>query len=186
MNVWLLEKDEETGNYNAVRAEFFDNLLVYSGTSIRIKGSQGIAVHTTLNTGVWNSLVNKGYHGYQVLEAGLLVSVLTNGGVTDPVVGDAGVIKGVSYSWNGNMRSINNEGNTSYYMNTIVFGDDLSKTKWELACRPYIRMIDSNNKEVYLYGGTLVRSIRSVAQQIQSIYKDDAKVSEFIQRILEE
>lgn len=185
MDVWLLEKDEDTGNYNAVRADFLDNLLVYSGTSIRIKGNQGIAVHTTLNTAVWNQLVNGGYHGYQVEEAGLLVSVLTNGGVSDPVLGDPGVIKGVSYERTGSMKSINPNGDTSYYMNTIVFGTDLSKTKWDLACRPYIRLTNADGEEVILYGGTLVRSVRSVAKQIESIYKNDATISKFIQTILD-
>ena len=185
MDVWLLEKDEDTGNYNAVRADFLDNLLVYSGTSIRIKGNQGIAVHTTLNTAVWNQLVSGGYHGYQVEEAGLLVSVLTNGGVSDPVLGDPGVIKGVSYERTGSMKSINPNGDTSYYMNTIVFGTDLSKTKWDLACRPYIRLTNADGEEVILYGGTLVRSVRSVAKQIESIYKNDATISKFIQTILD-
>ena len=185
MEVWLLDENKETGGYNAVRADFLDDLLIYSGTSIRIKGNQGIAVHTTLNTAIWNQLIGGAYHGYRVEEAGLLVSVLSTGGVSDPVYGESGVIKGVSYERNGSMKSINPNGDTSYYMNTIVFGTDLSKTKWDLACRPFIRLTDSDGEEVILYGGTLVRSVRSVAQQIKSMYQNDATISKFIQTILD-
>ena len=182
MKVWILAQDSRTGLVTAERASFLDNLMTYSGTSIRLKGNQGIAIHTDISSGTWNSLVSGNYHGYAVQEAGLLVTKIFEN--ETPTYGGTGVIKGMAYDRGGSIRSVNPDGGRCYYMNTLVFGNDMEKTKWSLACRPYMILKDFGGNAITLYGGILVRSVRSVAQQIQPMYMNDKAVSDFIKKIL--
>lgn len=161
MQIYSVEKDDQ-GQTVVVPVAELDNLLQYSGCSIRINGKPGIRMITSLTKEAKAALTKAGLAGYTLEEYGTVVAwskeldgplTLSTGssnyayrkGVSDPVFA--------------------NVGNLTQYTNVLVW-DSLPDEKYamDIAMRPYI-ILSKDGETVTLYGGTVSRSIGYVAQQ---------------------
>ena len=161
MQIYSVEKDDQ-GQTVVVPVAELDNLLQYSGCSIRINGKPGIRMITSLTKEAKAALTKAGLAGYTLEEYGTVVAwskeldgplTLSTGssnyayrkGVSDPVFA--------------------NVGDRTQYTNVLVW-DSLPDEKYakDIAMRPYI-ILSKDGETVTLYGGTVSRSIGYVAQQ---------------------
>ena len=72
MKVWTLTN--ENGKYTPVRQTDFDDILRYSGMSIRVAGKQGIQMITSVDLARKNSLISENLAGYTLKEYGTVVA----------------------------------------------------------------------------------------------------------------
>ena len=162
MQIYSVEKDDQ-GQTVVVPVAELDNLLQYSGCSIRINGKPGIRMITSLTKQAKAALKKGELAGYTLEEYGTVVAwskelgdkplTLSTGssnyayrkGVSDPVFA--------------------NVGDRTQYTNVLVW-DSLPDEKYakDIAMRPYI-ILSKDGETVTLYGGTVSRSIGYVAQQ---------------------
>lgn len=81
MQVWALDKNAD-GSYIPEKLEELDNILQYSGSSIRITGNKGIRMITSIEQNKKRDLTSGGLAGYKLLEYGTVLawsSVLADG-----------------------------------------------------------------------------------------------------------
>ena len=184
MTVWILHQNNSTGAITSERASYFDNLLNYNGTAIRLTGNQGIRIKTAINENVRNALIGGNYHGYTVQEYGTIVA--WNDSNSNPTYGGSGVMTGRAYVRGGIDSMIEMKNGNRIYANVLVFkATEMEKTVRRLAVRPYIILTDSNGTQVILYGGVLVRSIYSVALQAQNAFAPGTSGYKFIHNIID-
>ena len=141
-----------------------ENLLQYSGCSIRINGKPGIRMITSL-TKEAKELLKKGkLAGYTLEEYGTVAQWSKNlsGQPLTLSTGNSNYAykKGVSDPIFANV------GNLTQYTNVLVW-DSLpdAQLAQDILMRPYIILSNEDGETVTLYGGTVSRSIGYVAQQ---------------------
>ena len=147
-----------------------DNLLQYSGASIRITGKKGIRMITSLNKETKNALTGKGLAGFKLLEYGTALCFASE--IQD---GDALVLgrdftrsnyaykKGVADPVFASTKDL------IQYTNVLV-GFSLDQCKDDIAMRPYIILEDAAGNQITLYGGTIYRSIGYIAYQNRTVF----------------
>lgn len=163
MKVWTLKN--ENGFYTATRDYELDNILKYSGTSIRVTGKQGIRMITSIDKSKKDSLTSDGLAGYTLKEYGTVVawaSQLENGNPL--VLGQPYVMSNYAYKKGIADPVFAYDGNLMQYTNVLV-GFSLDQCKDDLAMRPYMILTDTAGKDITLYGGIVQRSIGYIAQQ---------------------
>lgn len=162
MQIYSVEKDDQ-GQTVVVPVAELDNLLQYSGCSIRITGKPGIRMITSL-TKEAKELLKKGeLAGYTLEEYGTVV-VWDNGSGDQPLTLSTGK-SNYAYRKGVSDPVFANVGNLTQYTNVLVW-DSLPDEKYamDIAMRPYI-ILSKDGETVTLYGGTVSRSIGYVAQQ---------------------
>jgi len=163
MKVWTLSNTD--GIYTTVRIEELDNILQYSGTSIRVTGKQGIRMITSIDKNKKNSLISDGLAGYTLKEYGSVVawaSQLENGNPL--VLGQSYAMSNYAYKKGVADPVFAYNGNLMQYTNVLV-GFSLDQCKNDLAMRPYMILTDAEGNEITLYGGVVQRSIGYIAAQ---------------------
>ena len=66
MQVWALSKNAD-GSYTPEKVEELNNILQYSGSSIRITGKKGIRMITSIEQNKKNDLINSNITYYQII-----------------------------------------------------------------------------------------------------------------------
>lgn len=140
-----------------------ENLLQYSGCSIRINGKPGIRMITSL-TKEAKELLKKGeLAGYTLEEYGTVAQWSKNLG-GQPLTLSTG---NSNYAYKKGVSDpvFANVGNLTQYTNVLVW-DSLpdAQLAQDILMRPYI-ILSKDGETVTLYGGTVSRSIGYVAQQ---------------------
>ena len=163
-----------------------NNLLRYSGCSIRITGKPGIRMITSLTKEAKAALKKGKLAGYTLEEYGTVAvwsSDLDNQpltlktkksrsnyaykrGVSDPVFANVGAL--------------------TQYTNVLVW-DSLEAKKYDedIVMRPYIKLINKAGETVVLYGGTVSRSIGYVAQQNANTFSKGTAGYKYVHDIID-
>lgn len=162
MQIYSVEKDDQ-GQTVVVPVAELDNLLQYSGCSIRINGKPGIRMITSLTKEAKAALTKAGLAGYTLEEYGTVVAWSKELG-NNPLTLSTG---SSNYAYRKGVSDpvFANVGDRTQYTNVLVW-DSLPDEKYamDIAMRPYI-ILSKDGETVTLYGGTVSRSIGYVAQQ---------------------
>ena len=161
-----------------------DNLLQYSGSSIRITGKKGIRMITSINQATRNALTGSGLAGFTLLEYGTALcrsSVLEGGAPL--VLGTAGVKSNYAYLKDVADPVFKYTGGLIQYTNVLVgFSDE--DCKEDIAMRPYIKLQDESGEVVTIYGGTVYRSIGYIAYQNRNAFKPGSEAYNYVWNII--
>ena len=163
------------------KIDALDDLLRYSGCSIRITGKRGIRMITSLTKDNKAAMKKEGLDGFTLEEYGTVLQwtqtlggqslTLETGkhnyaykrGVADPVFA--------------------NSGNLTQYTNVLV-GFTLDQCANDIVMRPYIILKDVEGQTVTLYGGTVTRSIGYIAYQNRATFNPGTAAYEYVWNII--
>ena len=176
-----------TGGDTGFKAEHIpelDNLLQYSGSSIRITGKKGIRMITSLTKGNKAALTGKGLGGYKLLEYGTALCWASEIAAGDALVlGRPFTRSNYAYKKGVADPVFATSGNLIQYTNVLV-GFTNDQCKDDIAMRPYIILEDAQGNQVTLYGGTIYRSIGYIAYQNRSVFKPGTGSYKFVWDII--
>ena len=182
MEVYLLYNDN--GTAKAKRIPEFDDLLRYSGCSIRITGNKGIRMITSVDGALKASLINDSVAGYTLEEYGTLLcfsSEMVNGSLC---LEDSYARHNYAYSRAAGTDPVfKYVGSTIQYTNVLV-GFDLKQCADDIAMRPYIVLSDESGNRFTIYGGIVQRSIGYIAYQNRSAFASDDPAYDYIWDII--
>ena len=182
MKVYRLSCDEANRTYTSEEIGALDDLLKYSGFSIRITGVPGIRMITSVRESLKKYLIDTGIEGYKLTEYGTLVqweNELNGAALTFETCGDryaAAYKQGVSDPVFGR------DGEYLMYTNVFVGFTD-AQCAQELVMRPYMKL-NNGEDEMVLYGGTLQRSIGFIALQNKDKFVPGSTAYEYIWRLI--
>ena len=182
MQAWRAETTEAGTTLTHIPE--LDNLLIYSGCSIRLSGTKGIRMITSLTDSAKAALTGAGLAGYTLEEYGTLVCWASDVANPNELTLDKGYArsnyayrKGVSDPVFANINGL------TQYTNVLV-GFSLEDCKKEMVMRPYIKLLDAQGNPVVLYGGTVQRSIGYIAKQNENTYKPGTEGYNYIHEII--
>jgi hypothetical protein len=161
-----------------------DNLLQYSGSSIRITGKKGIRMITSIEKNKKSALTGKGLAGYTLVEYGTTLCF-----ANEIPEGD-GLVLGRSYA-RSNYAYKKNVADPVFattkdlvqYTNVLV-GFSLDQCKDDIAMRPYIILKNANGEQFTLYGGTIYRSIGYIAYQNRNVFQPKTASYNYVWEII--
>ena len=182
MKVWMLTF--RNGSYTAEYIPEFDNLLQYSGSSIRIAGKKGIRMITSINKDTKAALTDKGIQGYTLVEYGTLL------GWASDLDKENALVLGKSYSKSNYAYKkgvadpvFATTADLVQYTNVLVgFSNDQCKS--DIAMRPYIILQNEAGEQITLYGGVIYRSIGYIAYQNRTVFNPDTNAYNFVWEII--
>lgn len=169
MKVWTLEYTD--GLYTATYQPDFDNILRYSGMSIRVTGKKGIRMITSIEKDKKKAMVSGGLEGYTLKEYGTVVAWASQVDESNPLVLGKPYAKS-NYAYKKGVADpvFAYDGDLMQYTNVLVnFSDEQCKN--ELALRPYMILKDANGKTLTIYGGIVYRSIGYIAYQNRDVFE---------------
>ena len=181
MRVWLLSY--ENGAYVATYVPEFDNLLQYSGMSIRVTGNKGIRMITSLDKANREKLIQGTLAGFELVEYGTAVAWaqhLDQG--YDLVLGSKATMSNYAYKRGEADPIFKDTGDLIQYTNVLV-GFTMEQCKPDLAMRPYI-ILEKDGKQITLYGGIVERSIGYIAYQNRDSFGNDTEAYEYVWEII--
>ena len=182
MKVWILEF--ENGAYSATYVKEFDNLLQYSGSSIRIVGKKGIRMITSLTKDNKNALIGKGLAGFTLQEYGTALCFASEIQEGDALIlGREFTRSNYAYKKDVNDPVFASPGNLIQYTNVLV-GFTQDQCKEDIAMRPYIILKDGQGNQITLYGGTIYRSIGYIAYQNRTVFQPKTNAYDFVWEII--
>ena len=175
--------DDGTGKKAEEIVEFQD-LLQYSGSSIRITGNQGIRMITSMEKSKKDARTGAGLAGYTLVEYGtaLCWSSDLEGGRSlilgqDYTRSNYAYRKGVAdpvFAYSGSLVQ---------YTNVLV-GFTNDQCRDDIAMRSYIILEDAEGDQVTLYGGTVHRSIGYIAYQNRAAFAPGSAAYEYVWDII--
>ena len=176
MRVYRITR-EETGA-KLERVYELDDLLQYAGCSIRLNGTKGIRMITSVDEKVKNALVNASLAGFTLEEYGTVVMR----GVGTPTLETGSH----NYAYK---RGVNDpvfaKVNGRYQYTNVLVGFSLEDCKQTLTLRPYIILKDRDGVLYTLYGGCVSRSIGYIAKQNENAYKPGTEGYRYIHEIID-
>jgi len=181
MYVWFLKYGN--GGYVLNRAEDFDDVMQYAGSSIRVSGKKGIRMITAVPLEKKTLLAANGMDGYTLQEYGTVVArdsklngaslTLSTSGAASNYAFKRGVIDPVFKTTNG----------TALYTNVLV-GFSTSECKQVLTMRSYMKLKVPSGNEVVLYGGPVHRSIGYIAYQNKNAFGSSTSAYAYVWDII--
>ena len=182
MQVYRIE--ETDSGMTVTRLPELQNLLQYSGCSIRITGVKGIRMITSISKSTRSALTGGGLAGYKLVEYGTAIcraSVLEGG--APMVLGTSGVKSNYAYKRGVADPIFKDTGSLIQYTNVLVgFTDE--DCKEDIAMRPYIILEDENGNTVTIYGGIVYRSIGFIAYQNRKAFTPGSAAYEYVWNII--
>jgi len=182
MKVWTLSNED--GYYTVSRAESLDDILQYSGISIRVTGKKGIRMITSIEREKKNALVSVGLAGLTLKEYGTVVAWVSRLDENNPLVlGQSYAMSNYAYKKAVADPVFAYTGNQMQYTNVLVnFTDEQCKN--DIAMRPYMILEDEAGREITLYGGIVCRSIGFIAYQNRNVFEPQTDEYEYIWSII--
>ena len=168
MKVWRVTKDK-TGRSIVTRLSELDNVLQYSGFSIRISGNPGIRMITSVPTDKKSALMAGKLAGYTLEEDGALIAWADAVGDSDMTLSSRGVRSAYAYKKGVSDPVFNTTGNLTQYTNVLVDFNNKQVPR-DLAMRSYMILKDKSGQRITLYGGQVQRSIGYVAYQNRNAF----------------
>ena len=182
MKVWTLKY--QNGAYTTSYIKEFDNLLQYSGSSIRITGTKGIRMITSITKANKNALTTSNLAGYTLLEYGTALAWASDLEGGKPLVLEQPYTKS-NYAYKKGVADpvFKDTGKLVQYTNVLVGFDD-DKCIPDIAMRPYIILKDASGNEVTIYGGIIYRSIGYIAYQNRNTFQAKSNSYEYVWGII--
>ena len=165
--------------------EGLEDLLIYSGCSIRISGKQGIRMITGITQDNKKALTSKaGLSGYTLEEYGTVVQWADTLG-SNTLNLDNSDKQNYAYK-KGKADPIFAKVDGMIQYTNVLVGFSLEDCAKDLVLRPYIKLKDMTTGEtVTLYGGSVCRSIGYIAKQNENTYKPGTTGYKYIHKILD-
>ena len=183
MKVWMLSSEDDI--YTVTRTEVFDDILQYSGMSIRVTGKKGIRMITSIEKAKKNALVQDGLAGYTLKEYGTVIAWTSQLSSSNPLVLGKSYAKS-NYAYKKGVADpvFAYSGSLMQYTNVLVnFSDEQCKN--DIALRPYMILEDADGNEVTLYGGIVYRSIGYIAYQNRNVFEPETEEYKYIWNIIQ-
>ena len=180
MQVWTLQF--ENGSYTATYVSEFEDLLQYSGMSIRVTGKKGIRMITSLEQSKKNALTGDGLAGYTLKEYGTVVAWADQLGDEALVLGTPCAKSSYAYKKGVADPVFAVDGDSMQYTNVLV-GFSNAQCGKDLVMRPYMILTDGE-EDITLYGGTVERSIGCIALQNKNTFEPNTDAYEYIWDII--
>ena len=148
-----------------------DNLLQYSGASIRITGKKGIRMITSIEKAKKTALTGKGLAGYTLVEYGTTLCFANEIPEGDALVLDRSYARS-NYAYKKGVADpvFATTKDLVQYTNVLV-GFSLDQCKDDIAMRPYIILKNAEGEQFTIYGGTIYRSIGYIAYQNRTVFQ---------------
>lgn len=164
MQVWALNENAD-GSFTPDRVEELDNILQYSGSSIRITGKKGIRMITSIERNKKNDLTAGGLGGYTLEEYGTVLTWSSNLDENNPLVLGRDYAKS-NFAYKKDVADpiFAFAGNLMQYTNVLV-DFTLDQCKDDIAMRPYMILSNEAGEQMTIYGGIVHRSIGYIAWQ---------------------
>lgn len=182
MKVYRVEKTDS--GLTVAHLPELDNLLQYSGCSIRIVGVKGIRMITSISKSTRSALMGDGLAGYKLVEYGTAIcraSALEGG--APMALGTPGVKSNYAYKRGVADPVFKDTGSLIQYTNVLVgFTDE--DCKENIAMRPYIILEDEKSEIVTLYGGIVYRSIGYIAYQNRNAFAPGSNAYNYVWDII--
>lgn len=182
MKVWKLK--QENGVYTATYVPELDNLLQYSGSSIRITGNKGIRMITSVNQDTRNKLTGSGLAGFKLLEYGTLLAQTSKLGNNPLVLGGGEYVKSNYAYKKGVADPVFKYANGLIQYTNVLVGFTDEQCKEDIAMRPYMKLEDENGEEFVIYGGIVYRSIGYIAYQNRNAFQPSSAAYEYVWSII--
>ena len=182
MNVYRVETTDS--GLTVTHLPELQNLLQYSGCSIRITGKKGIRMITSINKSTRSALMGDGLAGYTLVEYGTaLCRAGTSGSSVSLVLGGTGVKSNHAYKKGVSDPIFKDTGSLIQYTNVLVgFTDE--DCREDIAMRPYIILADETGETVTIYGGIVYRSIGYIAWQNRNAFTPGSAAYEYVWNII--
>ena len=184
MSTWLVNVDKN-GNYVTTRYYGLEDLLIYSGCSIRTTGNKGIRMVTGISSNVKNALTGTSIDGYTLVKTGTLITWASNVQGADLTLDTPSAVAGVAYDRGKANPVYAKQAGIEYYTNVLVGFSERSHYVNDLAMRPYATLQDANGNQFTIYGGTIYRSIEYIANQYAGLYAEGTSAHSFVQGIID-
>ena len=178
MKVYLVKDGEIT------HIPEFDNLLQYSGSSIRITGKKGIRMITSIAKDKKAALTSKGLAGYTVVEYGTVLSLvdeIPEGNLL--LLGRKYARSNYAYKKGVADPVFATTDDLIQYTNVLV-GFAMYQCENDIAMRPYIILKNAQGKEFTLHGGIVYRSIGYIAYQNRSVFQPKTASYNYVWEII--
>ena len=156
-----------------------DNVLQYSGSSIRITGNRGIRMITSVPVDKKNALTSSGLAGYTLLEYGTVVAWASDVGNGNLTLNTAGAKTAFAYKRGVADPVFKNTGSLVQFTNVLV-GFTAEQCKPDLVMRPYMKLQASDGTVETIYGGAVSRSIGYIAYQNRNAFPAGSDAYHFI------
>ena len=185
MTTYRIHRQE--GGATLERIDALDNLLIYSGCSIRISGKQGIRMITGITQGNKKALTSKaGLAGYTLEEYGTLICWNTDVPSGDDFSLDMSFARHNYAYLKGKADPVFARQDGKMLYTNVLVGFSLEDCAKDLILRPYIKLKDMTTGEtVTLYGGSVCRSIGYVAKQNADTYKPGSSGYKYVHKIID-
>ena len=182
MKVYKLTLDGD--RYIATHIEALDNLLQYSGSSIRISGTKGIRMITAIEKSKKEALTGKGLAGYKLVEYGTALCWAKDLEGRKPMVLGKDYVKSNYAYKRGVADPIFTQTKDLVQYTNVLVGFNLTQCKDDIAMRPYIILEDADGQQITLYGGIVYRSIGYIAYQNRNVFKPGTSTYEYVWEII--
>ena len=183
MQVWELNKNAD-GSYTPEKVDELNNILQYSGSSIRITGNKGIRMITSIEQNKKSDLTSGGLGGYKLLEYGTVLAWSSNLAGGNPLVLGQDYAKS-NYAYKKGVADpvFAYAGNLMQYTNVLV-GFTLDECKDDIAMRPYMILEDEHGEQMTIYGGIVHRSIGYIAWQNKDVFTPGSAAYNYVWEII--
>ena len=176
----------QEGGAKLERIDGLDDLLIYSGCSIRISGKQGIRMITGITQDNKKALTSKaGLAGYTLEEYGTLICWNTDVTSGDDFSLDMTCARHNYAYLKGKADPVFAKQDGKMLYTNVLVGFSLEDCAKDLILRPYIKLKDMTTGEtVTLYGGSVCRSIGYIAKQNENTYKPGSSGYKYVHKII--
>lgn len=183
MKVWMLSNAD--GLYTATRVKELDNILGYEGSSIRVTGTQGIRMITSVDQNDKAALTGEGLAGYTLKEYGTATAWASRLADTRPLIlGKSHVSSNYAYSREHGKDPVFDRKNGRIQYTNVLVDFTLDQCEKDLAMRPYMILEDAEGNAITLYGGIVERSIGYIAYQNRDAFAAGTDAYEYIWEII--
>lgn len=182
MQVYRIVNGEN--GYTAEYIPELDNLLQYSGASIRIVGVKGIRMITSITKGNKSALTGEGLAVYTLEEYGTALCWATDlAPGEDLVLGKEYTRSNYAYKKGVADPIFAQTADLIQYTNVLVGFDD-DQCIPDIVMRPYIILSNAEGNQVTLYGGSIHRSIGYIAYQNRNVFKPGSASYDYVWGII--
>lgn len=183
MHTWLVR--EEGNGYAVQRYYGLEDLMIYSGCSIRVTGNKGIRMITGMSANVKDALAGSDINGYTLVETGTLLAWSSGVDAEGPTLETSGVSRGRAYIKGSTDPVLYEQNGIEYYTNVLVGDFSAAHCKASLAMRPYVILADSDGNQFAIYGGVVHRSIGYIAEQNANAFPQGTAAYNYVHSIID-
>jgi hypothetical protein len=183
MRVWRIVKHED-GTYSAEHIPEFDNILQYSGSSIRISGAKGIRMITSIGKSQKQALTDNGLAGYQLMEYGTALCWAKDLAGGKPMILGQDYVKHNFAYQRGIADPVFAQTEDAVQYTNVLVGFSPEQCADDIAMRPYMILADAAGRQITIYGGIVYRSIGYIAYQNRNVFAPGSASHDYVWEII--